>query len=390
MNSVSIKVQILLSILFVESIFIALYFLGIERTFWLALFEIALGVAVAYILSKMISSSIESLTKKSIEFGYDQSVSFLGFEGSTEVRELSDGLEQMRKQILSKNKLIALQLEKIDEYIITSSTDTNGIIIDVSKAYCMICGYTKEELIGRSHNVVRHPDNPKEFFEGLWSTIKAGKTWHGEIKNRAKDGRVYWLDTTITPIKNDDDETIGYYSISHDITAKKIAEELSLTDPLTSLANRRKIDNDFDELVRLFKRYRTPFSVVIADIDKFKSINDTYGHEVGDMVLKKFAKILRSNTRSTDKVGRWGGEEFIVLCPNSKLDEAQAVAEKLRVEISNTYFPVVGKVTTSFGISEFKDEDDVNSCLKRADEALYAAKNSGRNKVVAESDEYHD
>jgi diguanylate cyclase (GGDEF)-like protein/PAS domain S-box-containing protein len=384
MNTISIKTQILLSILFVEAIFIALDFLGFQRSFWLVLFDIGLGVSIAYIISKIIASSIESLTKKSIQFSSDNSVSFDGFDGSTEVCELSTGLEQMRKQIVSKNKLISSQLEKIDEYIITSTTDANGKIVDVSRAYCMICGYSKDELIGNSHNIVRHPDNSKEFFEHLWSCIKRGEPWHGEIKNRSKDTQTYWLDTTINPIKDDSDKIVAYYSISHDITAKKLAEEQALTDTLTTLGNRRKLDADFDELIKIYARYKMPFSIIIADIDKFKSVNDTYGHEIGDTVLKRFAKILKENTRVTDKVGRWGGEEFMVLCHNTNAEEAVALAQKLKSEISNANFAVVGKITASFGVSTFGEGDDVASSTKRADDALYRAKESGRNRVEFE------
>lgn len=384
MNATSIKTQILLSILFVESIFIAFDFMGFERSFWVAAFDILLGIGIAYILSRMLASSIESLTKKSIQFGSDDSVSFAGYDGSAEVCELSAGLEEMRKQIISKNKLIAAQLEKIDEYIITSTTDANGIIMDVSKAYCMICGYRKDELIGSSHNAVRHPDNSKKFFEALWGELKAGRVWRGEIKNKTKDSQTYWLDTTISPIIGEDGDIIGYYSISHDITAKKFAEELALTDPLTGLGNRRKLDLDFDELIKIYSRYKTPFSVIIADVDKFKSINDAYGHEIGDTVLKQLSKIIKKNVRTMDKVGRWGGEEFMILCPSTQASEALTVAQKLREAVEASNFAVIGKVTASFGVSSFADGDTVASCSKRADDALYKAKDGGRNRVEFE------
>ncbi len=381
MNNISIKTQILFALLFTESIFIALDFLGFEGSFWFIIFDIGLGIGIAYILSALIASSIESLTKKSIQFGNEENVSFAGYEGSTEVSELSVALEGMRKQIVSKNNLVAAQLEKIDEYIITSTTDASGKIIDVSKAYCMICGYTKAELIGKSHNIVRHPDNPQEFFKNIWEHISKGQAWHGDIRNRAKDGQTYWIDATINPIEDASGKIISYYSISHDITAKKLAEELALTDTLTGLANRRKLDADFEELAKLYGRHKTTFSIIIVDIDKFKSVNDTYGHEIGDTVLQKFAKILKNNTRAIDKVGRWGGEEFMILCPETNETDAIALAQKLRAEIAKTEFAVVGKVTASFGVSTFREYDTPSSCSKRADDALYTAKDAGRDRV---------
>ena len=130
-----------------------------------------------------------------------------------------------------------------------------------------------------------------------------------------------------------------------------------------------------------FKRYKTEFSILLLDIDDFKKINDTYGHDVGDYVLKTVAKTLKENTRTTDVVGRWGGEEFIIVCENTNLDGSKILAEHLRDIVYKTNFEKVGNITISLGIAQFKENDTISSVFKRADNRLYIAKTTGKNRV---------
>jgi diguanylate cyclase (GGDEF)-like protein len=156
---------------------------------------------------------------------------------------------------------------------------------------------------------------------------------------------------------------------------------LSITDRLTGLFNRLKLDQSFKDEVERHRRYQQPFSIIMFDVDHFKNVNDTYGHQVGDQVLVDLAEILLCNVRRVDIPGRWGGEEFLILCPNTSRAGAAALAEKLRTQISSHDFPIVGHKTTSFGVAELTDQDDISSLTKRADEALYRAKATGRNRV---------
>jgi diguanylate cyclase (GGDEF)-like protein len=157
--------------------------------------------------------------------------------------------------------------------------------------------------------------------------------------------------------------------------------KLSLTDKLTQLSNRMKLDMTLEELKKLFKRYHQTFSVILLDVDHFKKVNDQYGHLVGDEVLKTISHILSSNIRSTDVAGRWGGEEFLVVVPNSDIDNAYQLAEKIRLAIENKEFPVVERVTVSIGVSTYQRDETISELVSRADNALYAAKNAGRNMV---------
>jgi len=162
---------------------------------------------------------------------------------------------------------------------------------------------------------------------------------------------------------------------------KKELTILSRTDYLTKLHNRKEIDEFLKTNENLFKRYNDSFSIILLDIDDFKKINDSKGHLVGDIFLIELAKILTKFTRETDHVGRWGGEEFIIICPKTNNDEAVKVAENLRLKIEKYNFDKVGYNTASFGVTSYIKEDSINKLLSRADDAMYQSKNNGKNKV---------
>lgn len=181
------------------------------------------------------------------------------------------------------------------------------------------------------------------------------------------------------------DEVSILYGIIEDITIQEEQRQevklLSEVDKLTSLYNRHKIDTSLNIELKRASRHGNDLSLIITDIDNFKSINDTYGHIVGDSVLIEFASLLKENIRDTDIIGRWGGEEFIIICQNSNLDEARQLAQKLRKCIEEFTFDKVNNITSSFGVTQFVKEDDIESFLTKADKALYRAKLNGRNRV---------
>jgi len=158
-------------------------------------------------------------------------------------------------------------------------------------------------------------------------------------------------------------------------------EKLSVTDQLTKLYNRRKIDKMLATEIEQARRYNHSFSLILIDIDYFKKINDTYGHQTGDRVLQIISKLFSSNIRKTDMVGRWGGEEFLIISLEQNFQKVLIFVEKLRTLIDNHYFETVGNVTCSFGVAHFTQGDTVDSLLSRTDVALYEAKDAGRNCV---------
>lgn len=159
-------------------------------------------------------------------------------------------------------------------------------------------------------------------------------------------------------------------------------QALSVTDRLTGLYNRLRLDQVLEDELARFQRYGVAFALVLVDVDHFKAVNDTHGHAVGDQVLRQFADILRNNTRAVDLVGRWGGEEFLVICRETQFDGALALAEKLRQDVSGFTFSTVGQRTASFGVTSAILGDTVAKMMARADAALYRAKAAGRNRVA--------
>lgn len=175
----------------------------------------------------------------------------------------------------------------------------------------------------------------------------------------------------------------AFHDMAHTIEENiQTLKHLSQTDELTNLSNRRTLHESMQREHYQFTRYETPCSVVLMDIDYFKHINDTYGHDAGDEVLKQMAEIMTNNIRLSDTLGRWGGEEFLIVCPNTNQHEVRILANTLRQKIQNHDFKVSKSITASFGTSSFSSGLSVDEIVKKADEALYIAKENGRNQVV--------
>jgi diguanylate cyclase (GGDEF)-like protein len=178
-------------------------------------------------------------------------------------------------------------------------------------------------------------------------------------------------------------ELIKNYSVLSNelrVNVEKVTT-LSVTDPLTQIYNRLKFNDELDKRINAYRKNKLPFSIIMFDIDHFKNVNDTYGHDVGDLVLTTLCHIVQDNIREFDVFARWGGEEFMILTPNDNLESSKDLAERLRREIEVHYFEKVKTITCSFGVTEFKNEDTNDTFTKRVDEALYTAKTQGRNIV---------
>ena len=274
----------------------------------------------------------------------------------------------------------------IDDNVLISYSDIDGKITGVSEALCRMTGYTKDELIGKNHRIFRHPDSSMELFEQLWSTLLKGETFRGEIKNLSKDGTAHWIDAIITPLFDNRGNIEGFSAIRRNITDEKHAQQLAITDQLTQTYNRLHLENIFKSEIKRSERYNGTYSVLLMDVDNFKSINDNFGHDIGDIVLVEIVKLLKKNIRDVDILGRWGGEEFLIISTQTTIDEAEVIGEKLRAIIEYYSFDTIGNITCSFGISEYKDTDKSSKdVIKRADDALYGSKNNGRNRVTVNS-----
>ncbi len=162
---------------------------------------------------------------------------------------------------------------------------------------------------------------------------------------------------------------------------EKELEKLATIDRLTSIFNRYKMDISLGKQIEIAKRYKRDLSIIFFDIDYFKKINDKYGHKTGDVVLKELSKLIQATIRKSDIFGRWGGEEFLIILPETTKKEAVKLAEKLRQKIEQNYFTSIDHLTCSFGVTSYKDSDTTETMLSRVDKKLYLAKESGRNQV---------
>jgi len=272
-------------------------------------------------------------------------------------------------------------MDIIDTYVMQTVSDLEGNITNVSEAFTKLYGYTKEELLGKNYRILKHPDSDRSFIAKFWKTIQSGKTYEGEFHNIAKDGKTIWMKQTVFPIQDKFGNNIAYHSFGENITDKKHIEELSITDKLTGLKNRLYLDKVYEEELQRAQRYATPFCIIILDIDDFKNINDTYGHLVGDIVLKQLSRLLFKHIRKSDMLGRWGGEEFLIIAPQTEYKAACNLAEKLRLFIAKEDFEAIGHMTCSFGVGVYSRGDQSTEPVKRADDALYEAKKAGKNRV---------
>lgn len=166
--------------------------------------------------------------------------------------------------------------------------------------------------------------------------------------------------------------------------AQTLEEELirhSQEDHLTGLLNRRRIMQLLEHEVRRALRYGTTFSIILMDVDHFKAVNDQFGHQAGDTVLEMIAEVIKTGVRAPDHVGRWGGEEFLIILPETDIGGGFSLAEKLRTRLQSAYFGEFGHRTASFGVTAFEGDDDISAIVARADAGMYAAKRGGRNRV---------
>lgn len=286
-------------------------------------------------------------------------------------------------KIKKQQKILESDYEIIQKYTIYTKMDKEFIITDVSNALCAIFGLSKNKIIGKRHFELLGNNGKGPMYEDIRASLLEGKAYEAEFQVQLQDHEL-WTRTLISPEYDEEDNLIGYVAFSHDITKEKMIEEHSYTDELTQLYNRKKFNEELDAAIKLFDRYQENISLILFDIDKFKKINDTHGHLIGDKILKELAKIVTENIRECDTIARWGGEEFVIILPKTTQENAIVIANKLRQKIKEHHFGIKGSVTCSFGITVLKEGDTTISVIKRVDDLLYQAKNDGRDKIIYE------
>ena len=294
-----------------------------------------------------------------------------------------------RKKEQRTLSIAAIAFESQNGIIIT---DVKGIILQTNHTFALITGYSAEESIGKSLSILKSGRHNKQFYETMWFALKTQGYWQGEIWNKRKNGEVYAEFLTITAVRDDETGAVTHYVGNFsDITENKKAEasihRLAYYDALTGLPNRRLFHDRVTQAISASARSNIYGAVLFVDVDHFKTLNDTRGHNVGDLLLIDVAQRLRANIRQSDTVARQGGDEFVILLDNlsSEMSEtasmAQHLGEKLRKAMEKPFNlnGIEYSCKISIGISLLTKDDSLEDLLRQADLALYRAKDAGRN-----------
>jgi len=271
----------------------------------------------------------------------------------------------------------------MDKSSIVSKSDLTGKITYVNENLCKISGYTKEELIGKPHSIIRHPDNPKSIFEDLWSTIKSKKVWKKTLKNITKDGNYYWVDITIVPILDDKNNINEYIGIRHDVT-KTIQQQQRLdtivnTDILTNLGNRYKLINDINK--------STKPALAIINIDRFSEINDFYGYIIGDKILKRFAEKLNIIKDSNScNIYRLHSDEFVIFYEDISTDLFLQKINSINTQLKKENFYIDSEDFINLNFTIGISFEEKNRILNTATMTIKIAKQHNKDILVYKDD----
>ncbi|MEH7108406.1 sensor domain-containing diguanylate cyclase [Bacillus sp. JJ1764] len=286
----------------------------------------------------------------------------------------------------------------LDESNLVQIVDKNANVLYANEKFCRLSEYSYEELKGKNMRMLNSDYHTKEFFKDLWDTVSQGKVWNGEMRNKTKSGKYFWVYTTIVPFLDKNNQPFQYIVIRNDITKSKENEKkleyLSNVDGLTALYNRRYFDKILNEYIASSLQKREPLSVILFDVDYFKCYNDHYGHVLGDQCLITISNRVKDLMNSYESIcARYGGEEFAIILPQKDSNEACFIAERIRLEIENLHIPherskINRSVTLSLGVASIIPNQITKSCqlLDLADKALYQAKKLGRNRVAQYAD----
>ncbi|ALM90947.1 EAL domain-containing protein [Alteromonas stellipolaris] len=267
-------------------------------------------------------------------------------------------------------------------------TDASATIVEVNDTLCRITGYSKSEVLGKNPKILQSGRHAAQFYENMWNTLNTDGNWRGEIWNRRKDGEIYPEMVTISAVKNEEGQVQHYVSLSTDISEIKLnegkLERIAHYDLLTNLPNRVLLAKRLNQAIKHSQLQQNSLAVAFMDLDGFKAINDNYGHNIGDQFLVEVSSGLKASLRAGDTIARIGGDEFIIIMVNlNEFSDCEHVLNRL---LKSASAPVnvadaVMQVSASIGVTVFpQDNVDADQLIRHADQAMYVAKQGGKNR----------
>ena len=295
-----------------------------------------------------------------------------------------------RKQVEEQIRLFEKVFANANEGILIS--DANNNIVTINPAFTNITGYVRDEVVGKNPHVLSSGQMDTDFYEKMWHSIKTTGKWQGEVMDRRKDGQIYTQWLSISELHDDGGRLTNYVALMSDISKRKVAEErmvyLAQHDVLTGLPNRMLFQDRLQQAITYAERQQSSVALLFMDLDRFKDVNDTLGHHIGDLLLQEVTRRIRQCVRGSDTISRQGGDEYVIMLPNlddanhDDLGDIMQVVNKLIESIACPY-ELEGHtihVTTSIGVSVYpQDGISIEALIRNADTAMYQAKDAGRN-----------